>query len=228
MARRILLALIMLMSSAPTIAADDLPLRHWGFGWDPGESGQGLTMRYRFTPVWDLSLAAGPNDYRSDGEARSWDDDDDILDDGATAWDDARREEGWVRLATGARIWRQDRFAVSAACGLTYRWSNGARQGRSYRSYSDELWDYYNTRAQDDFETWTVTLGLRPSWDVTTRMRIEFEAGLAFDRTTAERVSETWWDSFPPTTREEATSHDRSFRSFGTFDLWRLKFIFWI
>ena len=120
------------------------------------------------------------------------------------------------------------RVAVSAACGLTYRWSNGARQSRGYLNYTGEVWDYYNTREQHDFETWTVTLGLRPSWDVTTRLRIEFEAGLAFDRTTSTNVSETWWDSYPPTTRDEATMDERTFRSFGGFELAQLKFIFWI
>jgi hypothetical protein len=221
-----------LLAAAPaTVLAeaesDDAALRHWGFGWDPGESGQGLTLRYRATPALDLSVAGGPDDYRSDSESFRWDNDDDVIDDGNLLRDDYRREQGWVRLSGGCRFWSQERLAVSAVCGVTYRWSHEEESYRDFREYSDQVWDYTNMRELHDIGTWTYTLGVRPSWEVTTRLQVEFEAGIRFQRAIRETVRETWWDSFPDTTRDETTRHTREFGSYGGFEFTRLKFIFW-
>lgn len=225
----LLMALLMV---APAIAAaagdpDDASIRRWGFGWDPGESGQGLTLRYRFTPAFNLSVAGGPDDYRSDAESYRWDSDDMAIDDGNLLRDDDRREQGWVRLTGGYRFWQQDHVSLSAIFGTTYRWSNEEDRYREFRSYSGQTWDYSNRRDLDDITYWTYTLGVRPSWEAMTRLHIEFEAGIRFQRTTYETVSETWWDSFPETTRDEQTRHTRTFSSYGGFEWYRLKFIFW-
>ena len=57
-ATRMLPLVLMLVLLAPLVAgaeeAPAAPLRHWAFGWDPGDSDRGLTVRYRFTPRWDL------------------------------------------------------------------------------------------------------------------------------------------------------------------------------
>jgi hypothetical protein len=221
-----------LLASAPATALaeterDNASVRHWGFGWDPGESGQGLTLRYRFTPTLDLSVAGGPDDYRSDSETLRWDHDDVAVEDGNLLRDDFRREQGWVRLSGGCRFWRQDRLAVRAVFGVTYRWSHEEDSYRDFLEYSDQVWDYANTHALGDIGTWTYTLGVRPSWDITTRMQVEFEAGIRFRRATDDIVRETWWDSFPSTTRDETTRHTSDFGSYGGFEFSRLIFIFW-
>lgn len=224
-------SLSLLVSAPATVLADAesdrASVRHWGFGWDPGESGQGLTLRYRITPALDLSLSGGPNDYRSDSESFRWDNDDEVVDDGNPRRDDFRREQGWVRLSGGCRFWRQDRLAVRAVVGVTYRWSHEEDSYRDYLEYSDQVWDYTNARELNDIGTWTYTLGVRPSWAVTTRLQVEFEAGIRFRRDVLDIVRETWWDSFPETTRDETTRHDREFGSYGGFEFSRLKFIFW-
>lgn len=219
-----------LLAAAPAMAlaeTDNASVRHWGFGWDPGESGQGLTLRYRFTPALDLSVAGGPDDYRSDSETFRWDNDDVAVEDGNLLRDDFRREQGWVRLSGGCRFWRQDRLAVRAVLGVTYRWSHEEDSYRDFLEYSDQVWDYTNTHALGDIGTWTYTLGVRPSWDMTTRLQVEFEAGIRFRRATNDTVRETWWDSFPTTTRDDTTRHTSDFGSYGGFEFSRLTFIFW-
>ena len=205
----------------------ELPLHHWGLGWDPVETGRGLTLRYRFSPVWDLSIAGGPNDYRSDVETTRWDDDGDVADDGALSTDDHRREQGWVRLTGGRRVWHDDRFAAAAMLGVAYRWSNEEYNRRYLADYNDVIQDYYNESERHDIGNWDVALGLRPSWDVTPRLRIEFECGVIFGRSKDEVLVEEWWDSLLPTVREEETRHDKDFTTYGGFDWTSLKFIFW-
>ena len=203
------------------------PLRHWAFGWDPGDSDRGLTVRYRFTPRWDLSVAAGPNDYRQETESRGWDTDNETSDDGAPRTGDSRREQGWVRLAAGGRFWQEGRWAVSGVGAATYTWSVEDYRSRYYQNYNGALWDYRNERQSTDRETWYITLGIRPSFRVSNRMQVEAEAGLSFSRETEEYESLYWWDSFTPTTRNERTTHYRNFRSYGGVELYKLKLIFW-
>lgn len=219
---------LLLLPALAAAGADDgaSGLRRWAFGWDPVESGAGLTVRYRFSPRWDLSIAAGPNDYRYDEEARDWDDDDVFIDDGAEERTDDRREQGWVRLVAGGRFWREDRVSVSGVCGVTYRWSAEESRYRDYDNYIGAQWDYRNQRIGADVDTWTVALGIRPALEITPRLAVEFEAGLAFSRTTTAYESDTWWDTFPETARTEEVRHGRTFRSYGGFELSQLKFIF--
>lgn len=219
-------ALSLCLLAAVPAAAGELQ-RHWAFGWDPVESGRGLTLRYRFSPVWDLGVSAGPNDYRNDTASRNWDDDAIVVEDGYLTTDDARREQGWVRLAGAGRFWHEDRVAVSAVCGVTYRWSAEEQRNRLYQQYLNEDWDYRNSRNHDDIRIWTVAVGLRPSVVITSRLQVEFEAGVRFERITTDNVFDAWWDSYPPTVHDEETRHERSLTTYGGFELSELKFIFW-
>ncbi len=222
---------VLLLLLTPLVAgaeeAPAAPLRHWAFGWDPVESNSGLTVRYRFTPRWDLGVAAGPNDYRDESESRSWDSDNESSDDGALSADDSRREQGWVRLAAGGQFWQEGRWAVSGVGAATYTWSVEDYRRRYYQNYIGALWDYRNFRESEDNETWVITLGIRPSFRISDRMQVEAEAGLSFSRRTTEYESLTWWDSFTPTESREETSHHRDFRSYGGVELYKLKLIFW-
>lgn len=203
------------------------PLRRWGFGWDPADTGSGLTVRHRFSPRWDLSVAAGPNDYRLDSEFRDWDSDNIIVEDGMPERDDTRREQGWVRLAAGGCFWRDGRVSVSGVGAVTYRWSVEEYAYRYFDSYEGALWDYWNSRTKQDVNTWTVALGVRPSFAVTPRLNVEFEAGLEFERVTSDREVRKWWDNYPDTSLFQESRHQRAFNTYGGFEFYRLKFIFW-
>ncbi len=201
--------------------------RHWAFGWDPGESGEGVTLRYLLKPGWDLSLSAGPNDFRYEEQASEWDTADDVVDDGTPQDVDNRQEQGWVRLALGGRVWKDARFAVHGTGAVTYRWSVEEYRTREARVYEDTDWDWYNVRDHTTRDSWWLMLGLRPSYAVTERFQVEFESGVRLRFETAENTRDRWWDTHPGTTHAESTDHDRLFQSFGRLELYRLRFIFW-
>lgn len=222
---------LLLLAAGAAAAADAgtgaAPLRRLAFGWDPVETGNGLTVRYRLSRCWDLGLAAGPNDYRRDTESWSWDDDGVVVDDGQPEEQDDRREQGWVRLAAGAGFWSEGRLAVSAVGAVTYRWSAEEYRTRDYYNYSGAIWDYANRRTSYDYDTWSVAFGIRPSFQVSSRVQVEFEAGLQFERETVDYESIEWWDSASGTDLTRETRHYRTFRSYGGFELSQVKFIFW-
>lgn len=202
------------------------PSRPWAFGWDPGESGEGLTVRYEVRPGWDVSVAAGPNDFRYEETSTHWSTVEDAVDDGTPTDSDDRQEQGWVRLTVGGRCWRDGRFAVHGTGAVTYRWSAEEYRQRDERIYDDAITDWYNVRDHTDRDSWWVTLGLRPSVAVTERFLVEFESGVRLRFETFDRVRETWWDEHPGTARTETSNHGRLFQSYGRFDLYSLRFIF--
>jgi hypothetical protein len=184
-------------------------------------------VRHRFSPVWDLSVAAGPEDYRLDTVYLRWDDDDVTWEDGVPRTDSDRREQGWVRLAVGRRFWRDGRLAVSGVAGVTYRWSVEEMRDREVGTPSGSLIDYRNQRSSYDIETWTLALGIRPSVAVTPRLHVEFEAGLEFERRHTSRDYLSWWDSYAETVQTSDDVESRTFSSYGGFEFAKLKFIFW-
>lgn len=220
-------AAFLVATTALGAGGDIQPLRRVGFGWDPADSGRGLTVRYRVTPRWDLSVAAGPNDYREDVDYSSWDADEEAADDGAAEEHDWRREQGWVRLVAGGRFWEEGRLSVRGVAGVTYRWSVEGNSRREYSQAAGNDWDYFNRNEHYDIDTWSVTLGIRPSFAVTPRLGVEFEAGLEFMRSTTDYEQLEWWDNHADTTRRVEQRHDRAFRDYGGFELYKLKFIFW-
>ncbi len=217
-----------LACTAAAAAGQEAPRpHHWGFGWDPGESGEGVTLRYQFRPGWDLSLAGGPNDFRNETERRDWDTADDVVPDGALLAGDNRQEQGWVRLTAAGRFWDDGRIAVHGVGAATYRWSVEEVRTREPRDYGEDDWDWYNLRDHTDRDSWWLTLGLRPSYAVTDRFQVEFEGGVRLRFETIENSQDAWWDAHIGTTSSEHVEHDRLFQTYGGFEWYRLRFIFW-
>lgn len=219
---------LLLAAAVPAAAAEPAPatLRHWAFGWDPGMSQIGLTVRYRPSPDWDLSVAAGPNDYRQDvdGVRQLWEEGVETIADQSTT---NREESGWVRLAMGRRFWRQDRVSVSGVCAVYYSWSAQEDRYREYNTTDNPYPDYLNRRYHYDTDTWTVGLGIRPSVVLMPRLQVEFDAGLALTTVRGTNEYERWWDSAPGYEHKVEDLHRRTFRTFGGFSTTQLKFIFW-
>lgn len=224
------LLLLMLALATGARAGQDEPaepLRRWGFGWDPVISGSGLTVRHRFSPVWDLAVAAGPNDFRRDTVRLAWDDDANQFEDGVPQTDSDRQEQGWVRLAAGRRFWHDGRLGVSGVLAVTYRWSVEEWRYREIGSPSGSLIDYRNRRESYDIENWTLALGIRPAVAVTPRLHVEFEAGLEFERQHTASTYDIWWDTYAATETRTTDVETRTFGTYGGFEFYNLKFIFW-
>lgn len=218
-------ALVVMGAVACAAEPTEPALRHWAFGWDPGLSQTGLTVRYNVNRDWDVAVAAGPNDYRRDEETtrQDWSDGTENNSDQADA---TREESGWVRLAAGRRFWREGRVSVTGVGSAVYSWVARERRSRDYDTYTSSYPDYVNARTHDDVDTWTVALAIRPAVQITPRLAVEFEGGLALARSTLNEDYEKWWDASPGYTHEQSTSITRSFRTYGGFELSSLKFIF--
>lgn len=222
----IALALAALATAATAAEPAEPGLRHWAFGWDPGLSQTGLTVRYRPLPDWDLSVAAGPNDYRRDSESarQTWEEG---VETAYGQLTNNREESGWVRLAAGRRFWREDRVSVSGVCSVFYTWRAQEDRYREYDTYSSSYPDYANRRYHYDVDTWALALSIRPSVRISPRMQVEFEGGLHLSTSTSTNEYEKWWDATPGYTHEQEKVDTHYFRTFGGFELSSLKFIFW-
>ena len=149
--------------------------RKWGLGWD-----EGLTARLWLGGVWELGVAAGPDDFLQDTNATEY------HTGSPPEWDEARldtyegdrMESGFVRGQFGRLLARRGPLAVVCYTGLQYQWSDG--RFAYDREYPDDH-DRNNTNAVDrDSSVWTLTLGLRPSFVVLDFLTIETAFGLEY------------------------------------------------
>lgn len=220
------LLLALALPGAPAAAGEPAP--RWGFGWDPGDLGNsGLTLRHRLGRDWEIGLAAGPDDFKEDREVLRWDSDVATGLYAADELDNYRRESGWVRATGARRFWRDGPFAAAALVGLTFNWSNGQEVDRYPTATQTSEADARNWRRNTRYDLWRFTLGLRPSWAPTPRLTVEFEAGLAFESWTRKACEDAWYDYAPRITRYEQDSPGHAFFSYGGFEWYHLKFIFW-
>lgn len=215
--------LMILTSAGPAIAVETGPVdRQWGLGWD-----HGLTGRYWFGGVWELALSGGPNDYLSDDEGHS-------LDSGYPPyWEEResyttqneKQESGFVRIQAGRLISRRGPLAAVGYLGLKYEWSHS--------SYIDNNVDVdtpedSNVRgSENDSSSWTLTLGLRPSFEVMGFLTIETAFGLWYRWSDYERVE---WREFQQTgrvTRDEYSDYGERFSYSGWSGMGSLQFIVW-
>ena len=212
-------ALILLLA-APALAGDDAPGRErvWGFGWD-----QGLTVR-RWLGAWELSLAAGPNDYLDKSEQRVFDPDaPDDLQGALEVPADDRREEGWVRLQAGYRVARYQSLAAVAFTGLVYNWEDS--QYSHIHLGQDGLYDAYDTGRFT--HRWALELGMRPAWRPVPFLSIETAFGLRFSWQTWSETEHQVYDSGLTSVRTERNGDFSSFQDFGWDGLGSLQIVVW-
>lgn len=216
----LLAGLIMMLTALPVRAerTDDERARNWGFGWDSG-----LTVR-RWLGDWELSLAAGPNDYLDKSEQRSWDTAASGEQQGALEVPrDDRREEGWVRLQAGFRAARYQTLAAVVYAGMVYNWRD-AQQSSTYLSF-DGL---YDRRDVDRFAgRWVAELGFRPAWRPVPFLSIETAFGLRFSWENWSATEIRTFASGDRTITTESNGDLSSFQSFGWTGMGSLQLIVW-
>jgi hypothetical protein len=196
--------------------------RHWGIGWDGGSSSP--LLRWRPTPGWDVTLTAGPNDDRSDEDTyrNSLEDSDQQV---SLSHTGSRQESGWVALNGGRRVWSEGRFALASVLSVTANWTNSED---TYRRPFTSPADVDNQRTSDHYEAWGVAALLRPSFALSSRLSVEFEAGLRVAWNLTRHTTSHWYDVAPDFDRTEESAHETTFRTVGRFDWGYLKFVFWL
>lgn len=194
--------------------------RGWGFGWDDG-----LTLRRWLGGVWEIGLAAGPDDYLIKDEVRTYD----------PTWPqdlngrlevprDLRDEHGWVRLQLGRLVAHRDDLTLVGFVGGTYEWIDHQER----RLALDELMGDYDTFELDRFTShWVLDFGLRPAWRATEFLTIETAFTLRFSWENWDQVVGESWAGFDDEVVTSTSGHGRSFSDAGWEGTSSLQFLFW-
>jgi hypothetical protein len=204
----ILSALILVLLFAGLCQAQEPVDRKWGIGWD-----QGLTLRAWLGGRWEIALAAGPDDYLSKEETRSWFVSDPSSRQGVPEVpEDIREEHGWVRFQLGRLIKRHGDFAVAGYGGVVYEWI--VHQERNL--VLQDLGNGYDSFELDrNTERWVMTLGLRPSWQPTSFLTIETAFGLNFIVDNWDQTTNRTWTGVDGSDHLELDGHGQKFQDFG-------------
>lgn len=218
-----ILVLVFLWSVPSVSAVETGPVeRKWGLGWDSG-----LTVRLWLGGVWELAVAAGPDDYL-------WNSEDHYYDTGyPPSWEEReeytdsadRIESGFVRFQAGRLVSRRGPLALVGYSGLQYGWTDD-RYSYSWVSVDDPVMTAIRT-TDFDISTWTLTLGLRPSWVILDFLTIETAFGLEY-----RWISRDWAEltEYPETGRvyiRTGFEDGNSFNDSGWHGMSSLQFIVW-
>ena len=171
-----MLVLALMWSVSAAFAVETGPVeRKWGLGWD-----NGLTARLWLGGVWELGVAAGPDDFLNDqvhrtyntGRPPTWTEEE------ANTHTDDRTESGFVRFQAGRLLSRRGPLALVLFSGLQYQWTD--LQSNSNRIDLTDPDNSYQRVLDFDNATWTLSLGIRPSFVVLDFLTIETAFGLEY------------------------------------------------
>ena len=218
-----ILAMAIMFSAVLASAAETGPVdRKWGLGWDSG-----LTARLWLGGVWELAVAAGPNDNLSTSEGFEYDTG------RPPEWNDYesqnvredKRESGFVRFQAGRLVSRRGPLAVVCYSGLQYTWTD------SRYSYSEiSVLNPENNRdtVRDyDRATWALSLGLRPSFVIMDFLTIETAFGLHYSWGSYEEIDRTVYPETGQVRMDGRVDETSSFSYSGWSGMGSLQFIIW-
>ncbi|MCP4293341.1 MAG: hypothetical protein GY780_16065 [bacterium] len=212
---------LMLVLLLPSLAASQEPVqRKWGFGWD-----HGLSARMWIDGHWELSVAAGPDDYLSKTETRNW-----MLNAPPAHHglleipEDIREEHGWVRIQGGRLIKNLDPFSIVGYAGLTYEWI--VRQERSLTLEGLNT-DFDTFELDRHTQRWIMTLGFRPAWQPTSFLTVEAAFGLNFIIENWDQSSYQTYAGVSGHDYQELDGHGQMFQDFGLEGLSSIQVFLW-
>ena len=218
-----ILALVIVFSAIQAHAVETGPVdRKWGLGWD-----NGLTARLWLGGVWELAVAAGPNDYLTQSEDHyydtgrppEWNEREDI-----TERED-KRESGFVGLQAGRLVSRRGPLALVCFSGLRYTWSDSRY---SYRKIDITVPENSRDNIRDyDISTWSLSLGIRPSFIILDFLTIETAFGLYYSWNEADQVEKTVYPETGQVSLEVSSDESTSFKYTGWSGMGSLQFIIW-
>ncbi len=223
--KSLIIVVYVLLTSSPC-AAEPFE-KTWGVGYDKHYSYMGgLTVRRWLGQSWELGLSAAPEDSRSETRTLYWGDgisQDEAIED---IPEDDTKESGWVRMLLGRSLLRHDDLDMMLDLGLKYWWSDAQRYYLNYYEHDEMTRIDINEEFED---RWTLSLELRPSYEIAARMTLETRFGLKYEsrhkrvdglerRIDAMGVEEE---------RHLSTTEKQSFNSYGWSGLSSLSFIFW-
>jgi len=197
----VFLALIFCLPS--TSQAEFKPSEHrWTIGYETG-----ITLRYFLGENWEVYLGGGPNDSKGeDTYSSSRFSDDDLLEPYSSDKDEFKTEEGFVYLGAGRTILRDNRFWMATTFAVKYHWKNF--QNTDYSERHDN--ESYNRRQTTGHRMKThAYLGLRPSYDITSRITLMVGFGVFFSHMTETKDRRSQDEEGLTETRHMTDTEDR-------------------
>lgn len=177
--RKCYLVLFVIIFFLPALAfAQFEPSEHrWTIGYDDG-----LSLHRFIGDNWDIFIGGGPNDSKNEYNSLYYDVVDTFSNQLTSERTDSRKnEEGHVYLGAGRSILRDDRFWMAGVVRLRYSWSN--YQNVSVQESFDS--DYFRATERIGHSMNTrLYLGLRPSYDLTSRITLMVKMGVYFSHDT--------------------------------------------
>ncbi len=212
-----------LLMSVPRLGQAQEALDHgtWGVGWD-----HGLTVRTWLAERWELSVAAGPNDYLVKEETRSW-----LLTDPESHQgllevpNDVRQENGWVRLQVGRLLKKHGRFRATVYAGAVYEWIVHQERDLLLHDLNN---DYDSFELDRHTKRWIWTLGIRPSWQPTSFLTVETAFGLNYIVDNWDQTSLWKWSGVEGSDYQELDGHGERFQNFGFDGAASIQIIIWL
>lgn len=203
------------------VQAQDKVDRQWGVGWD-----NGLTVRTWLGGKWELAIAAGPEDYLSKEETRSWNLNTPAPQQGLLEVpEDIREEHGWVRFQVGRLIKKKGQFAATGYGGVVYEWI--VHQERNLMLH--EMNNLYDTFELDRHtQRWVFTLGLRPSWEPVSFLTVEAAFGLNFIVEDWDQTTSQTWAGVEGRDYQELDGHGQQFEDFGLEGMASIQIFIWL
>lgn len=196
--------------------------RKWGLGWD-----NGLTARLWLAGVWELGVAAGPQDFLKDTEGYEYDTGypPEWRESEAESLAEDRTESGFVRAQIGRLVARRGPLAMVCFTGLQYQWSDGRSQySREYPLDPDESFTH---SSDNDSSVWTLGLGIRPSFIILDFLTIETAFGLEYRWFNSEYTLRREYPETGQLILETSTDDAHRFDDSGWTGMGSLQFIVW-
>ena len=191
--KKMLFCLVFLaLLPAPSQGESEPSPFRWTIGYESyRQYTSGPILRRFLGNNWEVFLSGGPNDLRRSETTQGWDEyyqNDSllVLDTDQKEGSD-KREEGWVMVGGGRRIVSDGGFWLTAVLGVVYSWKN-----YQYSDYSEWTEDTnpnspWSLKTRDEMrvghsQNLVVILGLRPAYDVTSRITLAMYIGVSFEK----------------------------------------------
>ncbi len=213
---------LLLALGFPCFAPAQEPVeRTWGFGYD-----HGLTVRAWLGGLWEVSLAAGPSDYLSKVESRSWLISSPSVQQGLLEVpEDVREEHGWVRMQVGRLIRQEGQFTVVGYGGVVYEWLNSQERSLVLHDLNN---DYDTFELDRHTRRWIMSLGFRPAWQPVSFMTVEAAFGLNFIVENWDQTIHRTWSGAEGDDYQEFDGHVQIFEDFGLEAMASIQVFIWL
>lgn len=189
--RRLLtaLCLLLLLPGAILAAEETVSPYRWTVGYESGS----IMLRRFIGQDWEVFLGGWVDMAKNDSptlESRLYTEPNlDLLLISSFRTNTWESSNSSIVLGTGRTIMRADRFWLNATLGLRYYWESRYSSYFNENPQSDEALSTREDYSQTNYRIFGCSLGLRPAFDLSSRITVAMGFGVRFQRT--EMIKDT-------------------------------------